>query len=129
MKTFKLTYSNGRVITLSAMDFSSAIAYGNDQMLVACELIEKKNQVAAMKKANDLLHTYCKPYFASFNNAVAGIIQILDECGFQSSELRAHFIKSDDGAVRCVQIVPDVYLCVTWYKLESGNYEFVAYVS
>jgi hypothetical protein len=54
------------------------------------------------------------------------IDEILDSCGFSATE-SAIYCGREGSATH--QVGRNTFLAMTWYKMESGRYEIVAYVS
>jgi hypothetical protein len=81
------------------------------------------------EKANRLIQKYLhNNYFQSKRDPLGKIGDILRECGFAPSEDIEP--NGDAGRINVpIDSDEEFWLCFVWYKMESGRYEIVAYVS
>lgn len=124
MKTFELTRADGSRETIKLPTWSELV-FTDD--IVKVELINFKRVRQASREVNNQFHSYGK-----FSHTLADIqdfvLNTLERHEFNTDGLASKFY-GEQGAIRCFPIGKDIYLCVTWYKLGSGAYEFVGYVS
>jgi hypothetical protein len=81
------------------------------------------------EKANRLIQKYLSnPYFHSKEEPLGKIGDILRECGFTCGDI--HLSSMGSGRVNfAIDSEVKYFLTFIWYKMESGRYEIVAYVS
>lgn len=82
-----------------------------------------KIKAADRKKLNSKFCTLCKTYFPHI--PTQEIKTILNEFGLDLED----GIYTGRSGESIEHVGAGVYLRLTWYKLESGNFEIVAYVS
>jgi hypothetical protein len=82
------------------------------------------NEPRARKVANELLFELSKTYYPAIPNG--DIDAVLRAVGFR--ELEPGIYCGHEGRMS-EQVGPKSWFTMTWYKMPSGSYEIVAYVS
>ena len=85
---------------------------------------------ARVRQVNNAFHQFSK-FYHSLSDTRDFVTNTLTSFGFcqDGTEGLASRIEGEVGEVRTWPVGNGVFLCVTWYKMPSGNYEFVGYVS
>lgn len=88
---------------------------------------------AARNLANDNLHTVGLMYHTDWNKVIATLFEIVREAGFEVGESSQSSTSTADHGRATAPVGLDGdegrMLVFTWYKMQSGNWEIVAYVS
>lgn len=107
--------------------------YGNRNSFLAAkleriaEVMDTKKERSARARINDAIHRLTlNKYFKTI--PVHELVEILKKEGFKGEELESHIFQETQGRLT-VQVGPRSVLTMSWYKMPSGNYEIVAYVS
>lgn len=103
------------------------VAYANTDEDLPLPAMSPADKKKAMKKANDALAgDIAKKYHNSI--PLQNISDILEVSGFDTSKLGNGIFVGQSGRVH-EPVGYGVYLTMTWYKMDSGRYEIVAYLS
>lgn len=136
MHTYEFTYKDGDKARLKAENIEAALqlVLNNHMARTPSELIQKIECIDKaiirhdVQQVNTRLHEYGTD-FHDAHEVMPYIREILATNGFDVSNLDSIEAGNQQGELRCVDIGRDVYLCVTWYRMPTGRYEVVAYVS
>jgi hypothetical protein len=102
------------------------VAYANTDEDLPLPAMSPADKKKAVKRANDVLADLGKKYHNSI--PLQAISDILEVNGFDPSKVgNGIFVGASGRAHEPVGF--GVYLTMTWYKMESGQYEIVAYLS
>lgn len=125
---FEFTYESGRVQTITGDNILEAIARVDMSNVVKVESVDKKLLRLHIQSVNGEFHKFGRDYHT--RDEIYGFVcNTLLNYGFEDLTASDFEIEGDEGANRCVPIGKGVFLCVTWYKLQSGRFEFVGYIS
>lgn len=83
------------------------------------------NQIAETTTALNVALSQFNGYFNLF--PLYGIVECVNRFNLDASQIVNSF-KCDVGRMN-VPLSADIWLCVTWYRMESGRFEIVAYAS
>lgn len=126
--TFEITHDNGKVQTIHDESISAAIARVCMTNVVKIEAVDKKLLRLHIQGVNDEFHKFGRDYHT--RDEIYGFVcNTLLNYGFDDLTASDFEIKGDEGANRCLPIGKGAFLCVTWYKMPSGRFEFVGYIS
>ena len=130
MKHYLITYINGVEEGVTADCISAAISraknFQNNEM-IKVECIDKQIVRHQIKEINTTFRDMGRKYWDSLSELQDQVVSVLTSRGFDVPD--SFNLSGPEGAARAVNIGRGVYLCVTWYQMGSGRYEFVGYVS
>lgn len=127
MTTFEVTFKNGQKTTYKAGSFNDfALSPLIFSQIAKIEAVDKRKTMQDVKKVNEEFRDFARTY-RSLEAIANYVIDTLLVNGFDEIELSD--LEGTEGAIRCKPIGRETYLCVTWYQMPSGLYEFVGYVS
>lgn len=128
MKTFEITYADGTRNTVKAPNWREI--YTSDEV-IKIEVVYTKLVHEKVDSINERFHKLGLNYHKSLGAVKQYLIDTLNANKFDGEALRRAFdaLPMDAQSVRCQSIGFGFYIAVTWYKMPSGSFEIVAYVS
>jgi hypothetical protein len=96
--------------------------------LVSITFVEPAERTFDVKSVNSAWYDYGKRYWngEAIRNAMADSLRVHH---FDVPEDWDSAFTSAVGEMRAVPVGRNTFMCVTWYKMKSGNFEVVAYLS
>ena len=130
MHIYEITYTDGKKEKKKADNIAQAVCFASRpaEDVTKVECIDKAIVRHDVHQANVRLHEYGTDYHNA-HEVMPYIREILATNGFDTEQLSDIEASGESGEARCVPVGRDVYLCVTWYRMPTGRYEVVAYVS
>lgn len=127
MPVYKITYRDGSVreVTEKTLSEAASRCY-QPTTVIKIEEIDARERILDIKIVNDAFHKFGKSYH-SIGEIYNFVTDTLIANGFLEPDLSG--LKDAFGAIRCLPVGRDTFLCVTWYQMPSSKYEFVGYVS
>lgn len=127
---FELTYKCGTTGRETAATIGEALhRRGCDPDIVKIEIVDNKVRREDIKRVNNYLSNSNFNRYHKAETVIPELTRVLQDCNFEVEKVCDIIIAGAEGAERCVPIGRDSYLCITWYRMSSGAYEIVAYVS
>lgn len=126
---FELTFDNGGKHYITTNTWADVLKHvSRPEELVRVEQLFKDDIRTRIKQVNQALHILGQRYGTGsvIRDYIADLLLVN---GFEVPSKWDSTFTNQEGAMRNVPIGEGVYLTVTWYKMASGNYEVVAYVS
>ncbi len=80
-----------------------------------------------VKRVNEALYALPSVYYTTLGGGLSAIYDVLKQEGFEVPEV-GYSLPKPEGRLH-VGIGDGIWLSVSWYRMESGNYEVVAYVN
>lgn len=129
MKTYKITYKNGKTMNLLCKDMQSLwynLLNGEYHLeMIKIEEVDTYEARRKIKMFNANLTTLCQSYFTTKGR----FIDILTDMLVTLTDREVNLDFPDDSG-RFNEEIDNFWLTVTWYKMPgTGNFEFIAYVS